>query len=291
MNELLRVLDEFKGKRALVIGDAINDTYHFGAATRLAPEGPIPVFVEEYDRCEVRRGGADNVAHQLEALGFEVQTVFADRRSVKHRYFIGNHMVFRRDSDSKERAIPAHRREVEQKVKGASVIVLSDYAKGFLTDLLCHFVMHRDLPVIVDPKGTDWEKYQGAHVFCPNQHELEAFRARFSGAGAVEALCPLIFEKRGAEGITVHQNATSMRFPAPVRTVFDVTGAGDIVTALVAACAACEASVDVTARLANIAAGYAVGQLGTAVCPMNALRDLALLEELGMRDLDVRQSA
>jgi D-beta-D-heptose 7-phosphate kinase / D-beta-D-heptose 1-phosphate adenosyltransferase len=261
-------LPDFSKVRALVIGDAIIDQYHFGRVDRMCPEAPVPIFVEDYSKTETRRGGADNVAHQLEVLGCQVYTVFPKRRSVKHRYFAGHHLVFRRDSDSQEIANEDDLAHVYAELPGVNVVVLSDYNKGFLTRELCQAVMGKGVPVVVDPKCTDWSKYQGADILCPNQHEYDS-----ADKGTWEPDNMVI--KRGALGlcVTMAPKLTFENIPARARQVFDVTGAGDTVTAVVAACMGTGTTHKYAAECANYAAGVVVGKLGTAVCTLDELRE------------------
>jgi len=263
---LLNVLQRFSGLHILVVGDAIVDQYHFGRIDRISPEAPVPVFVEDDSQREIRRGGADNVAHQLEALGCKVTTHFARRRSTKHRYMVGHYQVFRCDRDEHEEGtvfpLPAR--------AFADAVVLSDYAKGFLTHSLCRQLIESaleyNIPVIVDPKGRNWDKYRGATVVCPNSKEVtESAGANF----------PTILEKRGPDGLRIWKhNGGYEDIPTAARHVFDVTGAGDTVVAVLSAALGAGSDLPNAARLATHAAGYVVGEVGTAVCPVEKLRSL-----------------
>lgn len=262
---LVDVVQMFSTVRALVIGDAIEDDYHFGRVDRISPEAPVPIFIEE--RIETRAGGADNVAQQLEALGCRVQTVFAARFSVKHRYFAGHHQVFRRDDDwfATPHDVDRACERIADRINDCDVVVLSDYAKGLLTPQLCQDVIKVRKPVIVDPKGVDWAKYRGATVICPNEHELTTHSEDWH--------CGVIVAKLGAKGLAIrtHDGIEHLRIPAVAKQVFDVTGAGDVVTALMAAGIAVNASLENAAIIANHAAGIVVGKLGTAVCSIDEL--------------------
>lgn len=265
--DLLYLVDRFADTSVLVVGDAIVDEYHFGSIKRISPEAPVPVFVEDDGKREVRRGGADNVAHQLEVLGCKTHTHFPNRRSEKHRYMVGHYQVFRRDRDEYEEGTFPWQYEPPD----ANVIVLSDYAKGFLTFELCRLLitMANDyrIPVIVDPKARNWEKYRGATLICPNSKELdEGIGPKFN----------TVIEKRGADGLRIWQDGKYEDIPAAARHVFDVTGAGDTVVAVVAAAIGAGGDVASAARLAAYAAGYVVGEVGTAVCPVEKLRSLII---------------
>jgi bifunctional ADP-heptose synthase (sugar kinase/adenylyltransferase) len=260
-------VEMFCSVRVLVIGDAILDQYHFGRVERLSPEAPVPIFIEGI--IESRRGGADNVAHQLEALGCRVHSVFASRLSVKHRYFAGHHQIFRRDADHQASAEDVEEacKRIAHIIDDIDVVVLSDYNKGLLSTDLCHEVIRLGRPVIVDPKGRDWSKYRGASVICPNSLELGMVEM-----DAIPASMRII-EKQGPLGLKVHtlRGTHTDCIGATAKQVFDVTGAGDVVTALIAAGVAVGAPLHDAAVIANHAAGVAVGKLGTAVCSKKEL--------------------
>jgi len=248
--------------RVWVIGDAIIDHYHFGRIERLSPEAPVPVFIEE--RQEERRGGADHVAHQLEALGCKaVTTSFSGPPSIKHRYLVGHHPVFRIDQDQlcdpDANVVPCDRPDVD-------VAVLSDYAKGMLTEEICQRVMSWGVPVVVDPKGRNWFKYHGCAVVCPNAREL--------ADGPIGISFTPVLEKRGSEGIRLWQRGDFLDIPAQARHVYDVTGAGDVVVAVVAATLGVGGDLASAARIATYAAGFAVGEVGTAVCSKAKLLEI-----------------
>ena len=95
---LYSLVTSFQSLRAAVIGDAIQDVYHFGRVTRICPEAPVPVFVE--DKHETRDGGCLNVAHQLSSLGASVM-VYHSRPCVKHRFMVDRHLLMRWDQDER----------------------------------------------------------------------------------------------------------------------------------------------------------------------------------------------
>lgn len=268
------------GKRALVIGDPMDDIYRFGRVERVSQEAPVPVFVGEHT--DVRRGGADNVAANLEALGLQVTTCFPERPwTMKLRYMVGHHQLFRVDHD---RHLLPTARDVEDiathlRLRPPDVVVLSDYAKGWLSHDLCKAVIgNTRAPVVVDPKGPHWAKYAYADVICPNEAEWIQVCKRYPGGVRAMIL------KRGARGLRLDQfikvspvldTAESIDIPAQARHVFDVTGAGDTVVATVAATLAAGGTFETAARLANLAAGIVVGEVGTSVCSLDALFDAA----------------
>jgi rfaE bifunctional protein kinase chain/domain len=267
MQNLVDIVNNYTKVKVLVIGDAIIDQYHFGRVDRISPEAPCMVFVEDYDKSEARRGGADNVAHQLEVLGCQVETCFSTRRSVKHRFMVGQYQVFRRDSDGDRTPTEPDIAQIKDLAMGQDVIVLSDYNKHWLTRELCRSVIETGKPVIVDPKGTEWYKYQGCSILCPNEKEWVAWQSS-PGWFAVKSS---IVEKMGEHGLRVIDDIGMRDIKSQAKAVFDVTGAGDTVTALIAAGIGTGASLYDSAVLANYAAGVVVGKVGTSVCTKEEL--------------------
>ena len=260
-----RVKLNFKGLKLLVVGDPIYDIYHFGRVDRMSPEAPVPVFVEE--RIERRAGGAWNVAAQLDALGCQVDVSFPFDTDMteKHRYMVASHQLLRVDFD---RCCPSDLPALE----GFHAIVISDYAKGACTPEVCQEVIASGLPVIVDPKGSDWRKYEGAHIICPNDAEYVAWHRN----GWTP---PVIVHKRGAQGIDLHIEGIApgyehTHYPATAQHVADVTGCGDAVVAVIAACHAGAVPYGRACTIANLAAGWCAGEVGTTVCPLDVLQKL-----------------
>lgn len=264
---LRNIVHQMKEVAIAVLGDPMLDYYHFGHVDRLSPEAPVPVFIE--DKIDLRDGGAGNVVANLAGLGCQVLSIFPPAPySMKHRYLVGSQQLFRVDNDRD------HSRQLHQSWADLShvhALVISDYGKGWCSDERCagYIATAREwkIPVIVDPKGTDWGKYSGATVICPNEREI---------VRNYDAFAEYIVHKKGAGGLTVYQpTAVSHHFDACARHVFDVTGAGDTVTAVLAAALALRCEIEVAAQLANIAAGVVVGEVGTT-----AITAAVLLREL-----------
>lgn len=265
---LREIVGTFSMCRVLVMGDPMFDEYHFGHVDRLSPEAPIPVFVE--DRSESRQGGALNVAANLKALGCVTSTLLPPAPfTIKHRFLVGAQQVFRidRDKDHKGQVTPAWQQMPDPLPQ---VIVISDYGKGWCSHERCKEIIQtariNDIPVIVDPKGKCWEKYQGATVICPNEREFAEREATLGWRPKA------IVHKRGPEGLELLMDGEApLVFPARARHVFDVTGAGDTVVAVMAAALAAGAELHQAAELANIAAGIVVGEVGTSTCGFHRL--------------------
>jgi D-beta-D-heptose 7-phosphate kinase / D-beta-D-heptose 1-phosphate adenosyltransferase len=301
----------FSAVRMLVAGDAMLDEYWFGDAGRISPEAPVPVVKTK--STEQRPGGAANVALNLAALGVQttlVAIVGADdrggyltnaleRRGVRCRFvrsesvptvhklrvLARNQQLIRLDS---EESLDAAAAGIEPlfaaALAEAHVVILSDYAKGTLcrAQQLIARCNAANRPVLVDPKGTSFERYRGATLLTPNQGEFQAVagswatEAEFLSKGdALRAELDLdsLLVTRGERGM-----ALFTRFEPPVvlsaeaREVFDVTGAGDTVIALMGAALAAGLTAEHSAQLANLGAGLVVGKIGVAAVTRAELR-------------------
>jgi D-beta-D-heptose 7-phosphate kinase / D-beta-D-heptose 1-phosphate adenosyltransferase len=278
MTAFAEILDRLPSARVLVVGDALTDNYVFGRVTRICPEAPVPVFVQE--RAESRPGGAANVVNQIAALGVDIIDRTSYSRGTKTRYLAGHHMLLRVDDDHHCTPTDQSVALTRSLVPECTAVVCSDYAKGWLTPELCVAVIDAaqdcNIPVIVDPKGADWRKYAGCSLICPNEAELPN-ATRFSESSFLDILV-----KRGPAGMRLLRAPRdfgriprqSIDIPATARRIYDVTGAGDTVVAVVAAAVSVGATFEDAARLAAIAAGYVVGEIGTTVCPLSKLKEL-----------------
>jgi rfaE bifunctional protein kinase chain/domain len=233
------------------------DYYYQGHISKMSQEAPIPVWVQ--DSLETRDGGAANVVKNLEALGCQVTSVFPQHLqwSVKFRYFVGNHQMFRVDRD--QISNPPDISTIPD-IAGFDVVCLSDYAKGFLSEEVCQHVIKEGnrlgVPVIVDPKGASWAKYAGCYLITPNLKE------------SIERKCSTEFAnvllKNGSAGMTLWSDKKFTEIAAQKVEVVCVNGAGDTVIAIMAACIGTK-SIDLVnaARIANFGAGLSVTHLGT----------------------------
>jgi len=171
---------------------------------------------------------------------------------------------------------------------GAGALILSDYGKGVLSDAviaqLIAAARAAKVPVIVDPKGSDYSKYAGADVLTPNRKELsEATRLATATSPDIIAAAQQLVQgcgvghvlvTRGSEGMSlISADATPIHLPALAREVFDVSGAGDTVVAVLAAGLAAGMTYPDAAQLANVAAGLVVAKVGTAVVRNSELAD------------------
>ena len=312
-------MPHFNNARVLVLGDIMLDRYWEGPTQRISPEAPVPVVKVEH--ITDRPGGAGNVALNIASLGAGarlagstgddekgdslqamlsgagVDCIFTRlsgaATTTKLRVISRHQQLIRLDFEEAPAAVPhaAPAVDVAGLLEGCDALVLSDYAKGAMADpaALIASARERRIPVLVDPKGSDFSRYRGATLLTPNLHELEtavgacATEAELVRKGqqlmdqlALEAL----LVTRGEHGMTLLcPGQEEQHMPAIAREVFDVTGAGDTVVAVLAAGIAAGADLAQAAAMANIAAGIVVGKLGTAAVSAPELRRALQLHE------------
>jgi len=318
-------LPKFSDAKVLVIGDVMLDRFWRGAATRISPEAPVPVV--KVTGVDDRPGGAGNVAINLAALGVETTLsglVGDDEHAkqlrsaveekgvrwsvmpcpadtiVKLRVLSRNQQLIRMDFE-----VPLDDYADESFLQYASnliaehdVVLLSDYAKGTLTNIEALISACRVLntPVLVDPKGADFSRYAGATLITPNLSEFEAVvGACHQDDTVISARARDLCEQHGFEAVLVTRSERGMtlqskegeplHLPALAREVFDVTGAGDTVISAMAAGLASQDSLENSTRLANVAAGLVVGKVGTATVTREELQGALLQSEGDVPDL------
>lgn len=293
--------------RLLVVGDVMLDQYIWGEVGRISPEAPVPV-VRTTHRSE-QPGGAANVAMNMARMG--AQTLLAgftggdpDERTLigclasngivpllvtckgfptitKLRIIGGRQQMLRLDSERQAERNPAEYSALLDRVLAelphCHAVVLSDYAKGVLNADVCQQIIKAarrlDIPVLVDPKGTDFSRYRGATTVCPNLGEL-SLALHMSGLNLTSILTAaeemvrdldleFLVATLSEEGLALVRPGNRLMVPAVARQVFDVSGAGDTVIATMALCLASQLKPEIGAQLANLAAGVVVGKVGT----------------------------
>jgi D-beta-D-heptose 7-phosphate kinase / D-beta-D-heptose 1-phosphate adenosyltransferase len=310
-SELVQLVENLSQARVLCVGDLMLDRFVHGSVDRISPEAPIPIL--QINNEISMPGGAGNVVRNLAALGANVRFITAlgndsagkelsvllnsfDRvdpvlvvdtgrtTSIKTRYLAGNQQILRADQESTEALAPELAdtllSEAVRALKDSDLVVLSDYGKGVLSNDLIQGVIDSarkaGKPVIVDPKGHDYARYQGANLITPNLMELEgATRLPVTNDEEVIAAAEKLIEDhnisavlatRSKDGMTlVTGTGEATHLAAEAREVFDVSGAGDTVVATLGAAMCVEKDLARAAKLANIAAGIVVGKVGTAV--------------------------
>ena len=296
-------IPDFSRVRIVVAGDAMLDEYWFGDAARISPEAPVPVVRTGATEQRpggaanvalnvaalgaraslVAVVGADErgtaLTERLEASGVECRVVRSSTLPTIHklRVLVRNQQLIRLDSEQSFTGCAAELADLFAKaVAGADAVVLSDYGKGTLSRAgdLIEQCRKRKVAVLVDPKGRDFDIYRRATVLTPNQGELEAVVGHWADeadlAGRAEALrarldLEMLLVTRGERGMTLFaRGAAPLTLGAQAREVFDVTGAGDTVIALLAAGLAARMPRADAVALANLGAGIVVGKIGAA---------------------------
>ncbi|MBV9112449.1 MAG: D-glycero-beta-D-manno-heptose-7-phosphate kinase [Hyphomicrobiales bacterium] len=315
------IVSAFPSQRIVVLGDVMLDRFVFGDVQRVSPEAPIPIFRFGHDDHVL--GGAGNVARNVARMGGQatligvigkdvtgralaaaatreagltpsLATDARRRTTLKTRFVAQGQQLLRVDEEAAEPLAPDISQDLRQRIEiaadGANAIVLSDYAKGVLTEdsiaSALSAARRRGAIVVVDPKGRDFRRYAGATVITPNASEAaqasgidcdsDESASRASRAIADITGCSAVVITRGARGMTVLCEAQGsgrmVHLPTEVRQVYDVSGAGDTVVAALALALASGAPIDKAAQIANLAAGIAVGKVGTAAVEAAELR-------------------
>lgn len=328
-------MPRFDQAQVLVVGDVMLDRYWHGGTSRISPEAPVPVV--KVGQTEDRPGGAANVALNIAALGAGVSLtglvgkdeaavalaetlsaaqvhsdfqVVASHPTITKLRVISRHQQLIRmdfeDSFSAENALSLSTKARQLLQAGVGALVLSDYAKGALDDPqpLIQAARSAGIPVLVDPKGSDFSRYNGATLLTPNLHEFEtivgpcANEEELVNKGeqlTLEHQLQALLVTRGEQGMTLlRPNKPELHLPARAREVFDVTGAGDTVISVLAASLAAGEPLPQAVALANLAASIVVAKLGTAAISAPELRRAVQAEkgsERGVLSLEQLQVA
>ena len=304
----IRLVDSGFGRpQVLVVGDVMLDKYIWGEVGRISPEAPVPVL--RAARQSQQPGGAANVAMNLAGLGAQVTVIgfgggdddqhalesLLDEAGVnvsiiacqgvpttsKLRVLAGHQQLLRLDNEPDRTDFNGSADVLLQRATAqmprASVVVLSDYAKGALSERVCRALIGEarrlQIPVVVDPKGNDFSRYRGATTICPNAKELAAVTGESphelkwllsAGQKMVAALnLQHMLVTLGEKGIAILRQDSLTHVPAAARQGFDVSGAGDTVVAVVAAAVAARTPIEMAVQMANVAAGVVIGKVGT----------------------------
>jgi rfaE bifunctional protein kinase chain/domain len=289
--------------RILVVGDVMLDRYWYGAVDRISPEAPVPVV--RITREEERNGGAANVAYNVVTLGAQASllTVVGDdeashklealvantgirthfgrdaelKTTVKLRVIGRQQQLLRLDFENtpKSEILATQTATFEELLPKHDAILFSDYGKGGLAHVSDMIARARSAgkPILIDPKGSDYSRYQGANVITPNRAELQQVVGNWTSeedlrtkAHALRSQLQLdaVLLTRSEEGMTLFDAQGELHVSAQAREVFDVTGAGDTVIATMAALVGAGMDLRAALPLANRAGGLVVGKFGTA---------------------------
>ncbi len=287
----------------LVVGDVMLDRYWYGSVDRISPEAPVPVV--RITREEERNGGAANVAYNVLTLGAQASllTVVGDdeashklealvaktgirthfgrdpdlKTTVKLRVIGRQQQLIRLDFENtpKSEILAGQTAEFEALLPLHNAILFSDYGKGGLAHVSDMISRARalDKPILIDPKGNDYSRYQYASVITPNRTELQQVIGTWATESELRSKAHQLREQlhldavlltRSEEGMTLFDAQGELHVSAQAREVFDVTGAGDTVIATMAALVGAGVPMREAMPLANRAGGIVVGKFGTA---------------------------
>ncbi len=309
---------KFKDSNILVIGDLIVDHFIWGSVSRISPEAPVPVVNVTHDNLLL--GGSANVLHNLYGLnatsticgvigeddmGDRLLGLIHDLQSpidgvfkvkdrpttIKTRIVAQNQQVVRFDRESTGEVngewLKAIKEFIDQRLASFDAIIVSDYAKGIInSDLMEHLQKqlrnHPEIPLVIDPKPNNPERFKSATIITPNHHEAEIMSGiKITDQSSLEAAGNKLLTKmdskavlitRGEAGMTVFEkDQQPFTIPTVAKEVFDVTGAGDTVIATLALGLAAKLTFSEAATLANYAAGIVVGKLGTATVSIDEI--------------------
>ena len=289
--------------RVLVVGDVMLDRYWYGAVDRISPEAPVPIV--RITREEERSGGAANVAFNVAILGAQASllTVVGDdeasrkleailaktgirthfgrdadlKTTVKLRIIGRQQQLLRLDFENtpKNELLASQTAAFENLLPSHDAVLFSDYGKGGLAhvgDMIAH-ARAQGKPILIDPKGTDYSRYQNANVITPNRAELQQVVGEWTTEEDLTAKAQQLREQlhldavlltRSEEGMTLFDAQGQLHVSAQAREVFDVTGAGDTVIATLATLVGAGLSLRQALHWANRAGGLVVGKFGTA---------------------------
>lgn len=315
--QLADKLDKIKGKKIGVIGDLILDKFIFGDVERISPEAPVQVVLISKEMSTP--GGSGNVLANVSALGgeaFAIGVVGSDSAGYElskkltglevdvsgifqnHKRTIEKTRVIARsqhivridhedtttiDQDTEQKVLEF----IQNNIHKWDVVIISDYAKGFVTENIIREVIalskRDDRLVVGDTKPKHVGFFKGVSLLAPNSKEAREISGvddiKEAGEKIRELLDCNILVTQGSEGMTLFERDQEYHFPAKAREVFDVSGAGDTVMATLALCLAAGFSLPEATVVANHAAGIVVGKIGTATVSIEELKEGLLNNE------------
>jgi len=309
--KILNIIEKFKDKKIGVIGDLMLDQFIWGDVERISPEAPVPVvFVEKESFVP---GGAGNTANNIASLGgkpfiigivgedlagqilekefkkrrVNTQGIFKNSKkptTQKIRVIARGQHVVRIDRENHDRLGEKEKSKVvdfiSSHIKDWDSLVISDYAKGFITEDLAKEIIslakRYNKFIIADTKPRQAVYFKNVSLITPNFKEAK----EISGKEKIEEAGKEIQEKlncnvlitQGAEGMTLFENKKIKHFSARAKEVFDVSGAGDTVVGVFALAQSAGADLEQAAIIANCAAGIVVGKVGTATVSLEELK-------------------
>lgn len=316
--KILNIIDNFKGKKIGVIGDLILDQFIWGDVERISPEAPVPVvFVQ---RESFVPGGAGNTANNITALGGETfivgligkdiagqklekefqkrgintQGILRNKQKLtiqKIRVIARGQQMIRIDKENDSYID----NQIEKKIinfitthiKDWDAIVISDYAKGFVTKNLARAVIQLarkyKKPVIGDTKPKHASYFKNVTILMPNHKEAVEIAGvedlKKAGKRIQKKLKCNVLITQGADGMTLFKDNKIKHFPARAKEVFDVSGAGDTVVGAFALAQTAGADLETATVIANETAGIVVGKVGTATVSLEELKKNLIIDD------------
>lgn len=310
----------FKSIKAVLFGDFMLDRYTTGSINRISPEAPVPIL--NVEKKENKPGGAGNVALNLRALDAEVlsvgrvgddihgeklisilqnekvdtKNIFSQNNyptSIKERFIASSQQLIRVDTEKTfflDKKIES--RIIENLpflLNDKDVVVISDYAKGFLTDFLLKKIIKyankKNVPIIVDPKGFNFSKYKNATMIKPNLKEAY-LASKLSHKEPLDKIAKILIKEtkvknllitKSEKGMTLFDaNLTRKDFLVQAKELKDVTGAGDSVLAAISVFLANKFDINTAVTLANISAGIAIEHVGCAKVGIESIKKRVL---------------
>lgn len=300
---MISEIPSFKGLNILVVGDLMLDYYWSGQTTRVSPEAPVPIV--KVAKKESRAGGAGNVALNIASLAANVTLLgivgkdkeaeelqeLLTAKGVQCDFIISKNAP----TTCKLRIVAQHQQLIrldfeeslidfdytellthyQSALAAADVVIFSDYAKGVLADIskLLDLANEQGVQSFIDPKGTDFSRYQGATLITPNRSEFQAVVGECKDNEQIISQGQNLLKQHNIEALLVTLSEHGMALikkseayflPTHAREVFDVTGAGDTVIASMALGVASGLGLQHAMHLANMAAGIVVGKFGTS---------------------------
>ena len=296
-NLLNQNLNKYK---VLVIGDSILDKYYYGNVKRISPEAPVPI--NHINKCVCKLGGAANVANILYTLGLNTSIIThignndedgkilfslfkginiiplrTNQRTTTKIRIIGNNQQMLR-LDFEEQLNDCYQQiNFNSYIEENDIIIISDYNKGFCSKKICQYIINKcnqlNKKIIIDPKGSNWNKYKNANFITPNINELNALGFNISNNDVdIENISKKVIKQFNFEGILTTRSEQGLslytnkiwHIPAVnVKEVQDPTGAGDVVVAIFALGLLLNINYVDILKLANLAAGITCEYIGT----------------------------
>jgi len=309
---LIEILKEFKSRRVLVIGDLILDRFIWGRVNRISPEAPVPVVDVEDQNFALGGAanvasnivalggnatvmgivGLDRAAERIRDIlsGQDIDFLsIEDKRptTVKTRVIAHNQQVVRFDQESRDklggRSLKAMLSGIDSAIKEHDAVIISDYKKGVITKQAVERIIKAagSKFVAVDPKVGHFHLYKGVSLITPNLKEAsegsgveikDEASLKKAGKALMRKCCKSVLITRGEGGMSLFEKGRVSHIPTMAQHVYDVTGAGDTVIAVLTMAYASGATLVDAAVIANHAAGIVVGEVGTATATPEGIR-------------------